>query len=155
MTSGVIRMQIYVFSSNNLTNIWAGVGAGMWAVSLKLAKSKGTITKSQNLRIGSLGILYCSGTQEFTTPFLVKTVPQKRVEIADIWSEKWSLPFEISTLGSPTKRLSRDIVAHELPSVKTTGKHWNKILYVQPNFSFQPSDISTEDWAFLFGRLGE
>lgn len=38
-------MQIYVFSSNNLTNIWAGVGAGMWAGSMKLAKNKGTITR--------------------------------------------------------------------------------------------------------------
>jgi hypothetical protein len=38
-------MHIFVFSSNNLTNIWAGVGAGKWAVSLELSKNKGTVTK--------------------------------------------------------------------------------------------------------------
>jgi hypothetical protein len=147
-------MQIYVFSSNNLTNIWAGVGAGIWAVSLKLAKNKGTITKAQRLQIGSLGLLYCSGTGELTTPFVVKTVPQRDVVISDVWSESWGLPFEIAPLGSPLKRLPKEVMAKEFPSVKTTGKRWNKILYVQPNFSFQASNISGEDWAFLFGRLG-
>ncbi|MEK6283252.1 MAG: hypothetical protein AABN95_23085 [Acidobacteriota bacterium] len=147
-------MQIYVFSSTNLTNIWAGVGAQMWAVSPLLAENKGTITKSQNLRLGSLGLLYCSDTQEFTTPFLVKTVPNKVTSITNVWPETWELPFEISTLGSPQKRLSKDDVDKEMPSVVSSGKRWNKILYVQANFSFQASNITAEDWAFLFGRLG-
>lgn len=147
-------MEIYVFSSNNLTNIWAGVGAGMWAVSLKMAQNKGTITKSKKLQIGSLGLLYCSDSEEFTTPFIVKGVPKSDVAISDVWPERWGLPFTILPLGSPLKRLSKNVVAKELPSVKRTGKHWNKILYVQPNFSFQPSTVTGEDWAFIFEALG-
>ncbi|MDQ1638537.1 MAG: hypothetical protein QOF62_1876 [Pyrinomonadaceae bacterium] len=146
-------MQIYVFSSNNLTNIWAGVGAGMWAVSLKLAKNKGTITKSQRMQIGSVGVLYCSETEEFTTPFLVKSLPDTKKEISHVWDKNWGLPFKIAPLGSPIKRLSKNVVAKELPSVTSSGKNWNKILYVQPNFSFQPSTISTEDWAFIYASL--
>jgi len=148
-------MQIFVFSFDNLTNIWAGVGAGLWAVSLKLAQNKGTITKSQKLKIGSLGALYCSDTQELTTPFLVKTAPRVGEIVADVWSQSWGLPFEITTLGSPRWRLHKDVIARDLPSVKALGKKWNKILYVQPNFSFQPSEISAEDWAFIFDSLGK
>ena len=125
----------------------------MWAVSLNLAKNKSTITKSQKLRIGSLGLLYCSDTEEATTPFVVKSIPAKDVGISHVWKEKWGLPFEISPLGSPLKRLSKQILQNDLPSAKVTGKRWNKILYVQPNFSFQPSTITEEDWAFIFAAL--
>lgn len=148
-------MEIYVFSSKDLTNIWAGVGARKWAVSPKLAKNKGTITKSQRLQIGSLGILYCSDTEEFTTPFLVKSVPEKDGEISHVWPQKWGLPFEIAPLGSPSKRLSKNLLTKNMPSVISTGKQWNKILYVQPNFSFQPSHITAEDWAFLYSALSD
>lgn len=148
-------MQIYVFSSNNLTNIWAGVGARKWAVSRSLAEAKGTITKSQSVKIGSLGLIYCSGTQEFTTPFLVKTIPEQGAVISDIWPEPWGLPFSIFPLGSPDKRLSKDVVSKQMPSVVESGTQWNRILYVQPTFSFQASEISGEDWAFLYGALGE
>jgi hypothetical protein len=71
----------------------------MWAVSVKLAKSKSTITKAQRITIGSLGLLYCSDTEEATTPFLVKSIPAKDVEITDIWDDRWGLPFQISALG--------------------------------------------------------
>jgi hypothetical protein len=145
-------MYIYVFSSNNFTNICAGIGAGMWAVSPNLGKNKGTITKSRKLLIGSLGILYCSKTKEFTCPFIVKSVPVDRV-IEGIWPEAWRLPFEITPLGSPTKRLSKDIVAAEMPSVVGSGKHWTKFLRVPPTFSFQTSELSSQDWAFLYERL--
>jgi|SRR5437899_3248556 len=147
-------MQLFAFSSNNLTNIWAGVGAGLWAVSKKLGENPGTITKAERMRIGSLGILYCSETQELTTPFVVKTIPQRDVVISHVWADEWGLPFGISPLGSPLKRLSKNVLAKELPSVRTSGKHWNKILYVQPNFAFQPSEISAEDWAYLYAALG-
>ena len=145
-------MHIYVFSSTNLTNICAGVGAGMWAVSPKLGIKNGTITKSKKLLIGSLGVLYYSKTHEFTCPFIVKSVPVDRV-VDGIWPEAWRLPFDITSLGSPTKRLSKDVVAAEMPSVVASGKHWTKFLRVPPTFSFQASEISSEDWAFLYERL--
>ena len=39
-------MSILVFSSYNLTNIWAGIGANMWAVS-ESEQHKGRLTKSR------------------------------------------------------------------------------------------------------------
>ena len=147
-------MEIFVFSSSNLTNIWAGVGARKWAVSMNLAQDKGTITKSKNLKVGSLGLIYCSGTQEFTTPFIIQSLPSQKLKVTDIWPEEWGLPFGMLPLGSPHARLHKDRLAKEMPSAKKPGAQWNRILYVQPNFSFQPSKISTEDWAYIFGLLG-
>jgi hypothetical protein len=45
-------MDIYAFSSNNLTNIWAAIGANKWAVSIAQSKNASIITKSQRLPIG-------------------------------------------------------------------------------------------------------
>lgn len=146
-------MDVYVFSSNNLTNIWAGVGAGRWAVSMNLAQDKATITKSKSLQIGALGLIYCSETQEFTTPFIVKSLPVQGSTIKDIWPEEWGLPFGILPLGTPHSRLHKDSIANNMPSAAASKAQWNRILYVQPNFSFQASKLSKEDWSYLFREL--
>ncbi len=144
---------IYVFSSSDLTNIWAGVGARKWAVSQALAANAGTVTKAASLQIGALGLIYCSGTQEFTTPFIVSSQPQSGVTVTNIWPQPWELPFGIVPLGSPDKRLHKSMVASSMPSASAPGAQWNHILYVQPNFSFQPSHVTDADWAYLFGQL--
>lgn len=146
-------MDIFVFSSNNLTNIWAGVGARRWAVSMNLVNDKGTVTKAKNLQIGSLGLIYCSKSQEFTTPFVVQSLPSTATTVTDVWPEEWGLSFGMQPLGSPHSRLHKDKLAAEMPSAKLPAAQWNRILYVQPNFSFQPSKITSEDWAYLFGAL--
>lgn len=65
-------MELFSFASNNLVNIWAGIGAGLWAVAeTSSSDMKARITKSRRMTIGSLGILYCNETHSFTTPFLV------------------------------------------------------------------------------------
>lgn len=148
-------MDIFVFSSSNLTNIWAGVGAKKWAVSMTIATDRGSITKSKNLKVGSLGLIYCSGTQEFTTPFIVRTLPEEGSTIKDVWPEEWGLPFGILPMGSPHLRMHKDEITKKMPSASVQGaKAWNKILYVQPTFSFQSSTVTTEDWAFIFSALG-
>jgi hypothetical protein len=101
-------MDIFVFSSKNLTNIWAGIGARKWAVSKELAENPATVTKAKSLRIGSLGLLYCSETQSFTAPFLVSSAPEVNVSVSNIWPEEWWLPFSIFPLGSPNKQMSKD-----------------------------------------------
>lgn len=67
-------MELFVFSSKTLTNIWAGIGARKWAVSLDQAANPGIATKAKALRIGSIGILYCVETQSLTTPFIVASL---------------------------------------------------------------------------------
>ena len=41
-------MNIYVFTSNSLTNIWAGIGARKWAVAESQANMPGCATKGTN-----------------------------------------------------------------------------------------------------------
>jgi len=113
-------MEIFVFASNNLTNIWAGIGARTWAVSKtdESAATQGRKTKSQALKIGSFGILYCNQTQSLTTPFIVYSKPNLRKDIADIWPETWTLPFKILPLGSPVLQLSKEEAKKILPIFK-------------------------------------
>ncbi|HEX5472126.1 MAG TPA: hypothetical protein VFW73_09575 [Lacipirellulaceae bacterium] len=145
-------MDLYVFSSVNLTNIWAGIGARTWAISKTQADNPKTPTKAKGLRIGSLGILYCTETKSFTAPFLTASVPQKGTSVTNIWPEEWWFPFSIYPLGSPAKQMSATEIA-KLPSISSSGKSWNHVLFVQPDFVFQASKITEEDWAELFSRL--
>ena len=55
-------MHLYIFSSSDLTNIWAGIGAGMWAVSETSASNPAAISRADNLPVGAFGMLYCVKT---------------------------------------------------------------------------------------------
>ena len=103
-------MDIFVFASKNLTNIWAGIGARLWAVSHRgdAVMELGRKTKSQNMRIGSFGILYCNETHALTTPFIVYSKPDLHLTVENVWPEKWVLPFRIFPLGSPKWQLDKD-----------------------------------------------
>ena len=146
-------MNLYVFSSANLTNIWPGIGARRWAISSRQAQNPKTPTKAKSLRIGSLGILYCTGTKSFMVPFIVSSVPQENTPVRDIWPEEWWFPFSIYPLGSPMKQMSTMEISSELPSIVASGKSWNHVLFIQPDFVFQPSTITEEDWEILYSRL--
>lgn len=146
-------MNIYVFTSNSLTNIWAGIGARTWAVAETQAKMPGAATKAKKLRVGSLGLLYCSETQEVTTPFVITSQPEVDREISNIWAEAWHFPFHLTALGSPVRTIHKDALKEELPSARKTKKQWNKVLYVQPQFVFQASVIDDDDWEYLYSRL--
>ena len=65
-------MKLYSFASENLTNIWAGIGAGMWAVgeSDNSAFVKGRVTKAARMPIGAFGT-YCNETGSLTVPFVI------------------------------------------------------------------------------------
>ena len=64
-------MEIFVFASKNITNIWAGVGAHLWAVSQTrdATTAQGRKTKARRMKVGSFGIVYCNEMQALTTPF--------------------------------------------------------------------------------------
>ena len=145
-------MHIYVFSSKNLTNIWAGIGAHKWAVSKVQGDNQSIRTKAKNLPIGSLGLLYCVDSQSFTTPFLITSKPGAAQKVENIWPEMWVLPFSISPLGTPKHQLHKDKLATLLPSLNS-GKQWSHVLHVQPLTVFAPSEISDDDWAALVSVL--
>lgn len=145
-------MDLFVFSSKNLTNIWAGVGARRWAVSLEQAEMSGARTKARGLPIGALGILYCVETQSLTTPFLVASAPDERTTVRDVWSEEWHLPFDIHPLGSPHRQMAKADIA-QLPAVIASGRQWNNVILTQGQFVFQPTILGRDDWEILFARL--
>jgi hypothetical protein len=149
-------MNLYIFSSSNLTNIWAGIGARMWAVSIPQANNvSGAPQKAANMQIGSIGVLYCSSTQSFTTPFLVASKSDQNLTINDVWPEPWTLPFRILPLGSPKKQLPKDQVKALLPSLRTSTRQWNHLLLVTPATVFVPSEITAEDWEALMVHLAD
>ena len=150
-------MDIYVFASNTLTNIWAGVGAAMWAVAPSEAGSpqeKGRITKARKMPVGALGVLYSSADKALTVPFVIQSRPDEQKEITHIWPERWVLPFEIKPLGSPHRRLTIDQAKECLPSFQGANPPpFNNVFRVRADFAFQTSQISPEDWSILIEKL--
>ena len=150
-------MRIYGFASDSLTNIWAGIGAQRWAVGLSndTAYTKGRLTKAQKMPIGAFGILYCSETSSYTTPFVVYSRPLPDETITNIWSDPWVLPFGIKPLGNPQRSLTVQEMLEVIPDARSRHitdprKHF---ITVQGNFAFQPSEIGDADWAILIEKL--
>jgi hypothetical protein len=155
LSQEVESVDVFVFSSENITNIWAGYGAGTWAVSSgesTVVKSKRT--KSARLIPGSLGILYCAPWKAFTMPFVTTTIPDvERVE-RDIWHGEWILPFKFRSLGNPMKRVNSGDTYEIMDGIKRRKiNNFSNYLNVQSNFDFQPSRIDKSDWAKLVERL--
>ena len=150
-------MKIYGFASDSLTNIWAGIGAGQWAVGFSdnPTFNKGRLTKAAKMPIGAFGILYCTETSAYTTPFVVYSKPDPVETVSNIWSEPWVLPFKIKPLGNPDRSMSVDDAKLLLPGMQEAGradprKH---LITVQGNFAFQASEISDADWSTLIENL--
>lgn len=148
-------MELFLFSCKNLTNIWAGIGAQMWAVSeLSPPDMQSRITKSKRMKVGSLGLLYCSDNQSFTTPFLVYSQPDPEQVIEDIWPERWWLPFRIHPLGNPTRMIHKDEAKKEWPVLKNSASNnITAVLNITGITVFVPSPISAEDWDLILRHL--
>ena len=147
-------MRIYVFTSDNLTNVWAGVGAQMWAVPLSNSENsnKGRKTKAAKMPVGALGLLYCSSDRTFTSPFVVHSKADPSQVVEHVWPGKWILPFSIRTIGNPHSRVSWNDVAASMPSC-VEGKPLHKVLHVEPLTVFTSDEISEADWSFLLSKL--
>jgi len=149
-------MDIFVFSSKNLTNIWAGIGAKLWAVAEReqSASAMGRERKSQNMLVGSFGALYCVETHALTTPFIVYSKPDKERVIDNVWPEKWVLPFRIFPLGTPELQLKSDDAKKLLPVFKRTGEtNFGNVFFVQAITAFSATKIDVTDWEILMERL--
>ncbi|MGG5821153.1 hypothetical protein [Falsiroseomonas sp. HW251] len=148
---------VYVFASKNRTNIWAGIGAGLWAV----ADADGNYaaeraTKAAHMPVGSLGLIYCVENQSLTTPFVVFSAVDLDATVSDVWPERWVLPFRIHPLGTPRKALHKDAAMQDLPTLRSSGKtNISHVLALQPITVFSATPLGDEDWAVLISKLGE
>ncbi|MGU3354052.1 hypothetical protein ACLBWW_20190 [Bacillus sp. M5A3_1b] len=146
-------MKIYIFSSYNITNAWASVGGKKWAVkpSDKESINKGYKTKSENMLIGSFGMLYNSKKQEFTVPFVVKS-KAKDVTENEIWNGEFILPFEIIPLGDPSKVISKFDFEYilnkyeDIEGLRISGR-------LSPSHNFNSNTIKEEVWNDVLERL--
>lgn len=148
-------MELFCFASKNLTNIWAGIGASMWVVAeTSPTDMKARITKSNRLKVGSLGLLYCNETHSFTTPFLAYSKPDPEKVVADVWPEKWRLPFRIHPLGTPVRQLHMDAAKTKWPILKNVGAGGvSAAMNITGTTVFVPIEISGDDWALILADL--
>ena len=148
-------MELFCFASKNLTNIWAGIGAQMWAVAeTSPSDMKGRITKSKRMRIGALGLLYCNETHSFTTPFLVYSEPDPDKVITEIWPEKWRLPFRIHPLGNPSRQVHMDDAKKRWPVlVGSSSASVTAAMNITGTTVFVPVEITSDDWAMMINDL--
>ncbi|TPK74784.1 hypothetical protein FJ930_07220 [Mesorhizobium sp. B2-4-15] len=144
---------VYVFTSANLTNLWAGVGAGYWAVSAKQAGNSSIRGKAKSLPTGAFGLFYCVEAKALTTPFIVTSKPNDNVIIRHVWEHEWHLPFTIVPLSDPRLILRIDELGTLLPSLRGASKTWNDLFHISPITVFAPSKLSEKDWEIIIGIL--
>jgi len=145
-------MKVFAFSAATLTNIWAGVGSRLWAVSEEQAANPSIQGKARKFQVGSLGLFYWVGSKCLTTPFVVSSPPRFGEVVSHVWPERWMLPFGIVPLGSPHKQVPVGELAARLPSLNK-GQAWTSLLHISPITAFAPSRLVPEDWAMLIGEL--
>jgi hypothetical protein len=148
----VTDFNLYAFSSETVTNIWAGVGAELWAVPTTLnASIRG---KAAKIAIPSFGILYAGAEQALTVPFVILTRPdQERIE-NEVWHGPWALPFKIKPLGTPRKMLPASEAKSIIPSFKRLETaNFGKVFRVSGSYAFNRCDAEQADWDVLIERL--
>ncbi|WP_202323271.1 hypothetical protein [Mesorhizobium sp. 113-3-9] len=151
MSSTDPKVDVFVFSSDSITNIWAGYGARTWAVRAgDSAGTKAKITKSSRFVPGSFGLLYCKPWKAFTVPFVSTTAPDTQRVEKEIWHDDWILPFAFAPLSSPKDSLIGNDLYDLLEGV---GSNYSNYLSVQGNFDFQPSSILRKDWELIIRKL--
>jgi len=127
----------------------------MWVVAeTSPTDMKARITKSNRLKVGSLGLLYCNETHSFTTPFLAYSKPDPEKVVADVWPEKWRLPFRIHPLGTPVRQLHMDAAKTKWPILKNVGAGGvSAAMNITGTTVFVPIEISGDDWALILADL--
>jgi hypothetical protein len=106
------------------------------------------------MKVGALGLLYCNETHSFTTPFLVYSEPDPEKVIADIWPEKWRLPFRIHPLGNPSRQIHMDEAKKRWPIlINSSAASVSAAMNITGTTVFVPVEITTEDWAVVVSDL--
>ena len=150
-------MKLFVFVCKNTTNIWAGIGARLWAVSeADPTIMKARETRAKEVRIGNCGIIYCSAEDKksLTTPFIFTSAPKIGQHEENVWPERWQMPFSIHPLGSPRKQWKTKEALVQLPFNKGTGNtNVTSALKAVGTAVFTPNEIGDDDWAMLLSKL--
>jgi len=147
-------INVFAFSSESMTNIWAGVGAQMWAV--PKAPNPSVRGKAAKLPVPAFGILYDAAAHRLTVPFVILETPNpSRVE-ASVWNGEWALPFRMKPLGTPRKTLSAIEASQVCPSfARLNTDNFGKVFRVSGAYAFNRCDLEWADWNILMERLAD
>lgn len=127
----------------------------MWAVSESQATDLSIVGKARKLPVGAFGIFWCTETQSFTVPFVIRSPPDTNRTVSNVWPESWRLPFQIVPLGGPHRQLSKHDLKSRLPGLRTSGRDWTHVFHIQPTRVFAASEIDDGDWHLLFEALAD
>lgn len=143
---------LYAFSSEDVINIWAGVGAELWAVPKQPnASIRG---KAAKIGIPSFGIFYAAAEHSLTVPFVILTRPDPDHLQDSVWHGSWALPFKIKPLGTPRKMLPASVAKEILPSFsRLHTDNFGKVFRVSGSYAFNRCDAEQADWDVLMERL--
>ena len=149
-------MKLFLFASGSLTNIRAGIGANLRAVNKTSdAGMKARITQSAQMKIGSLGLLYCNEYHSFTTPFAGYSAPDvQRVE-TDVCRGEWYLPIRIHPLGSPRRQVHKDVAVANWTGPKEARANATASMNLTGTTVLAPRETSTDDWALMLDAMAE
>ena len=154
-------MDLFCFASRTVENIWLGVRAGRWAVAtVSNSLMRGRRTKAEKyLAPGCRGLLYCNPTHSFTTPFIVKSKVDPLAVVADIWPERWELPFFIQPLGDPRRQVPASEAWESWPILRKRRERYRSAggisaaMNITGTTVFVPVDITDEDWDVIIRDL--
>lgn len=146
-------INIYCFTSKDIKNIWAAVGAQKWAITPNSEMYKQHKTKGEKMNVGSFGIFYSTEEKVFTTPFVVKSKINDNEE-TDIWKGDFVFPFEIRTIGEPL--LNKRIHISEMQQILKKcedDREWNRVFFPGGRFDFVKSEVSLDVWEEILKKL--
>jgi len=137
-------MDLFCFASATLTNVWAGIGAGLWAVAeTSPTDMKARITKSKRMQVGAAGLLFCNETHAFTTPFLVYSQPDPERVVTDVWA-------------APHRQISSESAKANWPLLKGVGAGGvSAALNITGTTVFVPKEVTANDWTLILESLAE
>ena len=139
-----MEREFYVFSSNNHKNLQIAYEERLWAIKIPKGENmrKQFRTKSENLKIGSIGLFYDKEFKVFRMPFLVVSKPDSiRIE-KNIWEGEFFLPFRFAPLFPPDVK----ILKNDMNSFMTKGIPWYKHFKFRELTVFIPCEINDDEW---------
>jgi hypothetical protein len=105
---------------------------------------------------GCRGLPYSNPTHSFTTPFIVESKADPLAVVADIWPERWELPFHIKPLGDPRLQVSAASAWERWPILQKRSNRAGGVsaaMNITGTTVFVPVDITQEDWDIILGDL--
>jgi hypothetical protein len=151
-----MKVPIYPFPSELVRHIEIAIEQRMWAVPESAGPVwSGRKTKAEKMRVGSIGVFYCSEGQFLSVPFVIMSEADITSVVEDVWPGTWQFPFRIHPIGNLGRRMHKDRAYQILSELRQWGRDANisQHLNVAPNIIFVPKLIQAEDFRILIDEL--